>query len=266
MTTKEIKVRWKNYRKANSEKPHARENEFKKIFSLVAPERCMKIWEVGTGNGYLALPLAKAVGKNGEIITTDVDAGSIKEAIKKSKRKNLNIKVILLSPKKPFLSGKKYENLFDVVTSLATLHHFDRRGTGDHGRKKALKYFYRNLKKGGRLVIGDVLHGTISQKYFHSIDDPKHCFPLGHPHNFFKKKELVKAVKNAGFENVKVKIAYVPWRFSSVKEAKNFIHTIHNARCAKEESFSIAKKYLGFKKVGSHYELGWELFFLTAKK
>jgi hypothetical protein len=44
------------------------------------------------------------------------------------------------------------------------------------------------------------------------------------------------------------------------------VHTIHNAKCTAEESFEVAKNVLGFKKVNEHYELGWELFFLTAIK
>ena len=268
MNTREISKRWENYRKANSDKPGARENELAKIFALINPEEGQKIWEAGTGNGYLTFPLTEAVGKTGQIITTDVSRGNIDDVIKKSKRRKVQIKAMLLSPEKPLLYDKKYKNYFDIVATIATLHHFDNRKekTGDLGRKNALKYFYKNLKIGGKLVIGDVLHGTISQKYFDAIDNPEHCYPLGHPHDFFTKKELTNAVNRVGFKGVKIKIAYVPWKFSSVKDAENFVHTIHNAKCTKEKSFAVSKKYLGFKKVSGNYELGWDLFFLTATK
>ncbi|MDO8664028.1 MAG: class I SAM-dependent methyltransferase [Candidatus Liptonbacteria bacterium] len=268
MTTKEISKRWENYRKANSDKPSARENELAKIFALINPKEGQRIWEVGTGNGYLTFPLAEAVVGAGQIITTDVDVGNIEDVIKKNKRRGARIDAILLSPENPLLYDRKYRDYFDIVATIATLHHLDNRKdrTGESGRKKALKYFYKNLKKGGKLVMADVLHGTISQKYFDAIDNPEHCYPLGHPHDFFTKKELIDALAGAGFKEIKVKIAYVPWKFSSVKEAKKFVYTIHNAKCTEEESFAVSKKYLGFKKIAGHYELGWELFFLTATK
>lgn len=260
--------RWENYRKANSSRPNARENELKRIFSLVNPHGGQKILEVGTGNGYLTFPLAQAVGASGEVVTTDVSQGNIQDVTEKNKSKQLNIKPILLPFNEGVLSEKKYENYFDIVTTIATFHHFDNRTekTGDFGRKKALKSFYENLKIGGRLVIADVLHGTISQKYFDSVDNPVHCSPFGHPHDFFDKDSLRKAVEEAGFKNIKIEVKYVPWKFDSEEEAGNFIHTIHNAKCSMVESLELARKQLGLKKVDDHYELGWELFFLQAEK
>lgn len=268
MNTKEISKRWENYRKANSDKPGVRENELAKIFALINPEEGQKIWEVGTGNGYLTFPIAEAVGKTGQIVTTDVDAGNIEDVIKKNKRKKARIDAILLSPESPLLYDKKYRDYFDIVATIATLHHFDNRKDriGENGRKKALKYFYKNLKNGGKLVMADVLRGTISQKYFDAIDNPEYCYPLGHPHDFFSRQELKNTVKKTGFKNIELKTACVPWKFASINEAKKFVHTIHNAKCSVDESFAVSKKNLGFKKVSGHYELGWELFFLAATK
>lgn len=166
------------------------------------------------------------------------------------------------------LTEEKYKDYFDTVTTIATLHHFDNRieKTGDSGRKKAIKCFYQNLKLGGKLVIADVLNGTISQKYFDSIDNPEHCHPLGHPHDFFNQDQLLKAVQDAGFKNIKIEVASVPWKFISLEEAKKFVHTIHNAKCSPEESMTVADRQLGIRKIDDHYELGWELFFLVAEK
>ncbi len=41
---------------------------------------------------------------------------------------------------------------------------------------------------------------------------------------------------------------------------------IHNAACSPEESFALAQKVLGFTNKDTHHELGWELFYLSAKK
>jgi ubiquinone/menaquinone biosynthesis C-methylase UbiE len=259
--------RWENYRKANSDKPSARENELKKIFSLLNPREKEKIWEVGTGNGYLTFPVAEAVGKTGEVVTTDVNEGNISDVIKKNADKNFNIVAKLLPIGSPLL-GDEYLDYFDAVATIATLHHFDNRkdATGETGRTNAIQTFYKTLKPGGRLVMSDPLNETITQKYFDSIDNPEHCFPDGHPHNFFTKERLQEVVEKVGFRNISIEVIYTPWKFNSETEAINFVHTIHNAKCTAEESFEVAKNVLGFKKVNEHYELGWELFFLTAIK
>lgn len=264
----DIATRWENYRKANSDKPSARENELSEIFSLVNPQLGERILEVGTGNGYLTFPLAQAVGSTGEVVTTDVNEGNVKDATEKNRNKNYNVTALLLPVGEGMLKEERYNDYFDAVTSIATLHHFDNRldNTGDSGRKEALAQFHKNLKPGGRLVIADVLHGTISQKYFDAIDNPEHCHPLGHPHDFFTKEALREAVENVGFKKVNINVKFVPWQFTSKEETMNFIHTIHNAKCSAEDSLNVAEKHLGLNKAEEGYELGWELFFLTAEK
>ena len=264
----DIAMRWEKYRYANSNQPSVRENELKQVFELIHAESGENIWEVGTGNGYLTFPLVEAVGETGEIVTTDVNEGNIEEVRKKSKAAGIkNIQSVFLPVEKPLL-GAEYENAFDGVVSIATLHHFDDRSkkTGETGRIAALTSFFKTLRSGGRLVVADVAHGTISQKYFDAVDNPMYCFPLGHPHDFFSTDRLSEICKKIGFIDVSVIIKRVPWRFTGIEEAKNFIHTIHNSHCSPEESFELAQKYLGLNNRDGMYELGWELFFLKAKK
>ena len=264
MLEKETKERWENYRKANTDKPLVRENELKDVFKLVSPKSGERILEVGTGNGYLTFPIAQAVGENGNILTADVVDDNLQSIAKHNK--GLPVDTFLFNDKDLFSSIESER--FDAVVSIATLHHFDSKkdDTGENGRTRALKDFYRVLKSGGRLVFADVASNTISQKYFNAIDNPEHCYPEGHPHDFFSVSRLETVLKGVGFRNIKIEIKKVPWRFKSLEEAQNFIHTIHNAKCSIQESFSTAKEYLGFNKVGDHYELGWELLFVIAYK
>lgn len=259
--------RWENYRRANSQKPHVRENELRKIFELATPRPGERIWEVGTGNGYLTFPLALAVGEGGLVVTTDVERGNSKDVEDKNKKLRLRIEPLLLPAEDPLL-GPKYKNEFDAVVSIATLHHLDNRAkqTGEKGRTRAFKVFYRALKPGGRIALSDILHDTITQRYFDAIDSPRYCHPHGHPHDFFTGERLVDAVTQAGFRDVSMEVLSVPWQFSTKDEAKEFVHTIHNAICSPEESFAVAEKILGCKKGSNGYKLGWELFFLTARK
>lgn len=263
-----IVQRWESYRRANFQHPGARENEFQKMFELVNPEPGQKILEVGTGNGFHTFPIADALGSQGEVATADVTQGNIDAVRKANEERGLNITTFRFreNDEKPFSS--RYENYFDTVASIATLHHFDNRAktTGTSGRRSAISEFHRVLKPGGTLVLADPMHGTITQRYFDRIDDPKYCHPDGHPHDFFTREQLHDAVSRSGFVDVKIQVLSMPWRFDSEAAAQNFVNTIHNAQCSSRESFEIAREILGFQKVDNHYELGWELFFLTARQ
>lgn len=256
--------RWESYRRANSDRPEARERELRHLFTLLGPKEGEYIWEVGTGNGYLTFPLAEAVGASGRILTTDVMAENVEDVRRKNEEKGLPIEALLVPEGLP----SPLPQGLDAVASIATLHHFDNRrdGTGAQGRKGALKAFFEALRPGGRLVVGDVLDGTISQRYFDAIDDPKYCAPHGHPHDFFTREALEAAAKEAGFSDVRVSVEFVPWQFPSREEAAAFVHTIHNAKCSAEESFALAERMLGFEDKKTHLELGWELFYLTGSK
>lgn len=131
---------------------------------------------------------------------------------------------------------------------------------------KVLKEFNRILKKDGKLIIGDVGKNTVSAKYFDAIDNPKYCFPNGHPHDFPNKKEMEKLCNKAEFIIESYEVVHVPWIFDSAAQAREFLHTVHNAKCSPEESLKHAKKYLRFSKKGSKYYLDWELFYLIARK
>lgn len=257
-------LRWDNYRRANTDRPEARERELRHLFTLLNPLTGEEIWEAGTGNGYLTFPLAEAVGPSGRIFTTDVMAGNIADVMFRNKERGLPIEALLLEGNTPTPPRQS----FDAVTSIATLHHYDNRteGTGERGRQAAFRAFFEGLRSGGRLVVSDVLDGTITQRYFDAIDDPRYCSPHGHPHDFFTKEALIDAARAAGFTDIEVSVEFVPWQFTSPEEARNFVHTIHNAQCSKEESFALAEKILGFTNKNTHHELGWELFYLTAKK
>ena len=264
MNKSEIKERWENYRKANSDKPLVRDRELGEVFNLINPRAGDNILEVGTGNGYLTFPIAKQVGQRGHITTADVSTDNLKSV--EGNIKDLPIDTLLFNDED--LLSELSDSTFDSVGTIATLHHFDNRSknTGENGRRRALQDFHRVLKDGGKLVIADVASDTISQRYFDAIDNPQHCYPEGHPYDFFTTERLKEILEEIGFSNISIEIRGVPWEFKSIDEAKQFIHTIHNAKCSEEDSFSVAKEYLGFYESEEGYELGWELMFVTATK
>jgi SAM-dependent methyltransferase len=256
--------RWASYREANSTFPHARLAEVQGTIERanVKPEET--VIEIGTGNGYLTFPLASKVGPRGKVITFDTNTQNLTDIV----LKNTNGLQIVPIPQNTSFDFPLPTEQADAIVSLATLHHYDDRskGTGVTGRTHALKEFYRMLKHGGRLIIADGAHGTPMQRYFDAADNPVHCHPRGHPHDFLSVESAVKLCEEAKFEDVKAEIVTTPWVFKDENEAKQFVHKLHNAQCSPEESIALAKKHLPYAKTKNGFELGWSLLYVTAKK
>lgn len=265
------KQRWASYRKINTNMPDVRINELNKTIAMVNPQPNERIFEAGSGSGYLTQHLAGQTAPYASVLTSDISPEGIKELERKNKVWKLPITTLLISS--DYLSKKKrfdsFSNSFDKVASLATFHHFDNRSinTGTRGRINLLQKIFGLLKPGGTLSIADVANNTNAQRYFDYNDNPIHFHPTGHPHDFMEPEELEHTLKNIGFKDIAISVQDVPWQFKSKDAAMCFIHNLHNAQCTPEESFDIAQEILGFKKIkNKQYELGWQLFFLKAHK
>jgi ubiquinone/menaquinone biosynthesis C-methylase UbiE len=263
-TTHNENERWENYRLANSRFSHTRQIELLKQLELTNPQEEETIVEVGTGNGYLTFELAKAVGQNGRIITHDYQRSNIDFV---ERVNDGRFPITTFHQSLDYMLEVSDEKA-DRISTIATFHHYDDKSmnTGTTGRQRALNEFYRVLKESGTLVIGDVAHGTVAQRYFDAIDNPLYCHPRGHPHDFLDEKVARELCEGAGFKDIKFKTERVPWIFDNEEQAKEFLHTIHNAKCSPEESLEIAKQHLPYTEVDGKMQIGWELFYLTAKK
>ncbi|MEK6888894.1 MAG: methyltransferase domain-containing protein [Nanoarchaeota archaeon] len=259
-----IGERWENYRLANTKFPKVRIRELTKQLELTNPQKEETIVEVGTGNGFLTFALAEKVGKTGRIITYDYQKSNL-DFVNKQNKNGLPITTIHQNLDYDF---ELSDESVDKVSTIATLHHYDDRvkNTGISGRQKAIKEFYRILKKGGRLVIGDIADKTSVQRHFDSIDNPLDCAPSGHPHDFLSEDIVRKICFDVGFKNIKFEIIDVPWEFDNKKQAEEFLHTVHNSKRSFSKSFEKARKKLRWWKKGNKFYLEWQLFYLTAEK
>ena len=257
--------RWENWRIANSKFPLVRQIELRKQLELTAPNEGESILEVGTGNGYLTFELAKSVGLGGRVITCDYTQSNL-DFVHSVNHGRFPITLIKQDLGYNFDFPNEY---VDKISTIATLHHYDNRDkqTGMSCRQKAMKEFYRLLKKDGVLVIGDVAHNTDPQRYFDAIDSPFYAAPRGHPHDFLDERLAYDLCSIADFRGMEFIIADVPWVFRSEGQAKEFVHTLHNAQCSPDESLAMVKKYLSYStRTDGRVEIGWQLFYLVAKK
>jgi ubiquinone/menaquinone biosynthesis C-methylase UbiE len=108
----------------------------------------MRVLDVGCGPGRLTIPLAKHVGKNGEVVALDIQENMLKKLKKRIQSNHLNnIKTILSEIGRGHLRKRDYFDRVILVTVLGEIP----------DKKQALKEIFITLKPGGILSITEVL-------------------------------------------------------------------------------------------------------------
>lgn len=252
-------TRGKNYRLANDRMPDVRYLEFLQMFHKISPSSGQIIVECGSGNGFLTIPLAKAVGPLGRVYTLDDSLSNLNAVREKSLSLGLHNIVFIHLDDNYFQTGffPLESELADSIATLATFHHYDEK------KEAALREFKRILKPNGKVIIADVAQNTKTQAYFD--DFVHHICSTGHDHRFLDRQSLEKISFNSGFKMVDWQKIYVPWQFTNTDQMGNFLHTIHDATCSMEESIEAAIRYLGINYFDKQILLHWELFFATLR-
>jgi 2-polyprenyl-3-methyl-5-hydroxy-6-metoxy-1,4-benzoquinol methylase len=109
------------------------------------PPNCTCILDVGCGTGELTKKLAPY---SNEIIGIDVSENMINEALKRNNDERINY--INVSVEKYL---EEIDKKFDVIISIAALHHMD--------EEKILETMKNKLTKNGRIIILDLVKGGI---------------------------------------------------------------------------------------------------------
>ena len=152
----------------------------KEMIDFIQPDKTMNAFEFGCGTGLLSYQL-KDFFKT--ITLADTSEGMIKVLQEKITNENIkNFKPLLVDLLEDDVVI--YENSYDVIYTLMTLHHID-------DINKVAKIFNAMLKTGGYLCIADLVQEDGS---FHTN------VPGFNGHNGFDRAELSAILSNHGFE------------------------------------------------------------------
>lgn len=247
--------RAKLYREALQEFPDARAQDIELMRQFLAPKRGERILEIGAGSGFFSKHIADAVGESGKLIVSDPSLDQL-EDVKRLKRQN--IEVIQFVQFGSETVDLERDNV-DAVWSFGAMHHMIQ-------KSKSFGNMHRILRKGGRVVIGDVFNGSKLAKHFDE-QVAKYCIS-GHEVAFWNREYATTLCELNGFTNPVFHDIDIQWKFKSRKDIGAFLYKLHGmTKTTPAECRKGAEKILGVKKVGNEYCLQWPMtIFVTYKR
>ncbi|MGB0415318.1 MAG: class I SAM-dependent methyltransferase [Coraliomargarita sp.] len=146
----------------------------------------------------------------------------------------------------------------DVVLSLAGLHHLD-----DH--QSAFAEWFRLLRPGGVLVIGDGLEGSATTQF---LDEVVGRFnSMGHTGNYLSSQDT-ELLESIGFDLVEAAEKPYSWVFADRSAMLEFCRTLFCMDRAVDDAVLVSEieRTVGFYEGPGECHLRWALMFITARK
>lgn len=150
-----------------------------KIMDAIGLKPGMVIGEVGAGTGRMTMWLADRVGNSGKVYANDIDKKALEILRKRCERDGFeNVEIVVGEVKDPKLPV----NTLDIAFMINVYHHLD-------DPVPIIRNLLPGLKAGGILVIVEC--------------DPEKV-DWGEKHGCTRKKDMIKELKEAGFEVVTI--------------------------------------------------------------
>ncbi|MEO1254228.1 MAG: methyltransferase domain-containing protein [Bacteroidota bacterium] len=229
--------RGRSYHMAMEKYPHARDLEFLAITQRLVQKPKSIILDIPAGGGYLKRYLSPDVSYLAHDFSGEFDDNHT--GIKKCKESRIELQ----------------NSSVDEIVSLAALHHVV-------SRENFYKELYRILKKGGQLVIGDVVSKGKQDKFLNKFVDQWNT--MGHDGKFLEMQDLDE-IAAVGFSINYEKEKYT-WNFSNEGEATDFFRLLFCMDLNPSEKLLIdAISELGIDQ-SNGFSVNWELGFVSCIK
>lgn len=247
-------VRSKLYKDALEEFPNARSQDIEIMKKYLSPAKGERILEIGAGSGFFSTHISELLGNEGRLIVSDPSLDQL-EKIKELGRKNIDcIQFVQFGSEEVNLEKDKV----DAVWSFGAMHHMAQ-------KRKAFENISRIIKKGGRVVIGDVFYGTSLARHF---DDKvaKYCV-TGHDVALWSKEYVESLCYLTGLKKPNFYDINIQWRFYRKEDIGVFLYKLHAmTKTTPSECLKGAEKILGIKKRGEYYNLNWPMTIIVTGK
>lgn len=244
-------LRSKMYKEALEKYPSCRESDIEVMKKYLAPKADEIILEAGAGSGFFSGILADMLSE-GKLIVSDPSNDQL-NGIRALGRDNIEI----VNDGADTLSLPA--EIVDAVWSFGAMHHC-------LDKTKALGNFAHSLKKGGRVVIGDVWSSTTLADYF-DRHVARYC-ATGHEVAFWSDGFTETLCHINGFSVPEIHNLPLQWVFDSEEEIGDFIYKFHAMiLTTPEDCLQAGKDLLGVEKQDNGtFCLNWPMkVFITTK-
>ena len=123
----------------------------------------MTVADIGTGMGYMTLPMAKMVGSQGKVVGVDIQEGMLGKVMRIAKQKRLNHRIEPVLCQQTSLMLDRYENEIDFALMFMMVHEVD-------NKQKLFVDINQALKPKGLLMIAEPKIHVSKKNFTETVD------------------------------------------------------------------------------------------------
>ena len=123
----------------------------------------MTVADIGTGMGYMTLPMAGMVGDQGKVIAVDVQEKMLSKVKEIAQRKNISNIIDAVQCKQEDLMLSKYKESIDFALMFMMVHEVS-------NKRKLFDDIEKAIKPGGLLMIAEPVFHVSEQNFKQTID------------------------------------------------------------------------------------------------
>ena len=123
----------------------------------------MAVADIGTGMGYMTLPMAEMVGSQGKVIAVDIQKEMLSKVEEFAERRQLRDRIDIVQSKQENLMLENYQESIDFVLMFMMVHEVS-------NKKQLFSDIGKALKPGGLLMVSEPVFHVSKEDFSETID------------------------------------------------------------------------------------------------